>query len=45
VEQLDPRGVASTTASWMSRLTNTAPIGTAAFVIPLATVMMSGTTP
>src|SRR5437763_708779 len=29
----------------MSRRTNTAPIGTDAFVIPLATVIRSGTTP
>ena len=31
-------------ASWISRFTNTAPIGTAPFVRPLAQVIMSGTT-
>jgi len=32
-------------ASWMCCLTNTAPIGTQPLVMPLATVIRSGTTP
>src|SRR3546814_5896142 len=45
VEQLDPPGTLSNTASCSSRFTATAPIGTAALVSPFAIVMMSGVTP
>lgn len=40
-----PAGAPSTIVSWIMSLAATAPIGTAAFVVPFAIVSRSGVTP